>query len=187
MRTPGNVWIRDAAWCLFGDSADEDYIIARAGFRRGLAHQFFWSAEQGVEKYTKYALLLNGISVRRFRASCRHRGSCISKCRMRALHAPARPATIRSSVFLRLGQSPAGLGCSASSLSPPRPSSCRVASSGSSVVAASRRRRRAPGTARDRDAPRHRRASLSWQLVPDRKKGPDLSTRASPTGRYETA
>lgn len=41
----------------FRDIADEDYIAARVCARRHLDHQFYWMAQQAVEKYLKGILL----------------------------------------------------------------------------------------------------------------------------------
>lgn len=48
------------AWRLFRDAADEDYLLARISMRLRLHHQFYWSAQQALEKYLKCALILNG-------------------------------------------------------------------------------------------------------------------------------
>lgn len=45
---------------MFIETADEDYILARWLFLSGMHRQFFWSAAQGLEKYLKAAVLLNG-------------------------------------------------------------------------------------------------------------------------------
>lgn len=45
----------------FRDMADGDYITARLACRSGLLSQFQWSAQQAIEKYLKYILLVNRI------------------------------------------------------------------------------------------------------------------------------
>ena len=43
----------------FRDTGDGDYIAARMAMRARLGVQFFWSAEQAIEKYLKCILMLN--------------------------------------------------------------------------------------------------------------------------------
>jgi hypothetical protein len=43
----------------FRDTGDGDYIAARLAMRARLGGQFFWSAEQAIEKYLKCILMLN--------------------------------------------------------------------------------------------------------------------------------
>ena len=47
------------AFIGFRNAADGDYIAARTTFRRQLFPQFFWLAQQAVEKYLKCLLLLH--------------------------------------------------------------------------------------------------------------------------------
>ncbi len=61
--THNNIFARELAWRLFRDAADQDYLVARWAASVGLSHQFFWSAEQAIEKYLKCALLQNGHKV----------------------------------------------------------------------------------------------------------------------------
>lgn len=49
---------------LFVDAADQDYILARMAYHKGLYTGFFWGAGQAIEKYLKATLLLNGRSSR---------------------------------------------------------------------------------------------------------------------------
>jgi HEPN domain-containing protein len=51
---------------MYRDAADEDYLIARFSARTNLVYQFWWSAQQAVEKYLKAALLLNGHPVSQY-------------------------------------------------------------------------------------------------------------------------
>ncbi len=54
--------INDFAKRSFRDIADGDYVAARLACRNGLMPQFLWSAQQAIEKYLKYILLVNRIS-----------------------------------------------------------------------------------------------------------------------------
>lgn len=47
---------------LFVDTADQNYVVARWCYQRGLALDFLWNATHCLEKYMKGALLLNGLS-----------------------------------------------------------------------------------------------------------------------------
>jgi len=58
-----SAWVRGVR-----DSADRDYISARATSRLGLHQSSAWSALQAVEKYFKAILLFNGRSVKRKRS-----------------------------------------------------------------------------------------------------------------------
>ena len=49
----------------FRDVADADYIAARICWKRQLDFQFYWMAEQAVEKYLKGIMLYSRIDVRR--------------------------------------------------------------------------------------------------------------------------
>jgi len=51
---------------MYRDAADEDYLLARFAARSNLIYQFWWSAQQTLEKYLKGALLLNGHAVDSF-------------------------------------------------------------------------------------------------------------------------
>lgn len=51
---------------MYRDAADEDYLIARFSARANLLYQFWWNAQQSIEKYLKAALLLNGVEVSSF-------------------------------------------------------------------------------------------------------------------------
>jgi HEPN domain-containing protein len=53
--------INDFASRSFRDMADRDYIAARLACRAQLMPQFLWSAQQAIEKYCKYILLVNRI------------------------------------------------------------------------------------------------------------------------------
>ncbi|PIE08145.1 MAG: hypothetical protein CSA74_03895 [Rhodobacterales bacterium] len=61
-----NEYARALVWMMFGDAADEDYMIARQAVRMGAAYQFAWSAQQAIEKYLKCSLLLNDVDVSGF-------------------------------------------------------------------------------------------------------------------------
>lgn len=53
--------INDFASRCFRDMADRDYLAARMVCRAHLIPQFLWSAQQAIEKYLKYILLVNRI------------------------------------------------------------------------------------------------------------------------------
>lgn len=53
--------INDFASRCFRDMADRDYVAARMVCRAQLMPQFLWSAQQAIEKYLKYILLVNRI------------------------------------------------------------------------------------------------------------------------------
>lgn len=53
--------INDYASRSFRDMADGDYIAARLAFGSRLISQFLWSAQQALEKYLKYILLVNRV------------------------------------------------------------------------------------------------------------------------------
>ena len=53
--------VDDFAVRSFRDMADGDYIAARLACRAELLPQFLWSAQQALEKYLKYILLVNRI------------------------------------------------------------------------------------------------------------------------------
>lgn len=53
--------INEFASRCFRDMADRDYIAARMACRAQLMPQFLWSAQQAIEKYLKYILLVNRI------------------------------------------------------------------------------------------------------------------------------
>lgn len=55
-----NVHARSLVWRLYRDAADEDYIAARFFAKVDLRFNFFWSAQQALEKIVKATLLLNG-------------------------------------------------------------------------------------------------------------------------------
>lgn len=55
--------INDFASRSFRDMADRDYIAARLACRAELMPQCLWSAQQAIEKYLKYILLVNRITV----------------------------------------------------------------------------------------------------------------------------
>ncbi|ATF17836.1 HEPN domain-containing protein [Phaeobacter gallaeciensis] len=55
-----NVHARSLVWKMYRDAADEDYIASRACAKMGLRFNFFWSAQQALEKILKATLLLNG-------------------------------------------------------------------------------------------------------------------------------
>lgn len=58
--------INSVAIRCFRDTADADYIAARMAYRARLFSQFFWSAEQAIEKYLKCILMLNRQKVKFF-------------------------------------------------------------------------------------------------------------------------
>ncbi len=47
---------------MFVDTADQNYLIARWAYHRGMFIDFFWNAVHALEKYFKASLLLNGRS-----------------------------------------------------------------------------------------------------------------------------
>jgi hypothetical protein len=47
---------------MFVDTADQNYLIARWAYHRGMFIDFFWNAVHSLEKYLKASLLLNGRS-----------------------------------------------------------------------------------------------------------------------------
>jgi HEPN domain-containing protein len=59
-----NAKLNDFAIRSFRDIADMDYVAARASYKLELWPQFFWSAEQAIEKYLKCILLLSRIDAR---------------------------------------------------------------------------------------------------------------------------
>ena len=61
-----DIELRSLIWGMFGESADEDYLVARSAMKLNLHFQFAWSAQQAIEKYMKCALLMNAVSVTRF-------------------------------------------------------------------------------------------------------------------------
>ena len=52
----------DTVTRMFVDTADQNYVIARWAFHRGLYLDFFWNSVHALEKYLKASLLLNGRS-----------------------------------------------------------------------------------------------------------------------------
>ena len=54
---------RSSIWRMYRDAADEDYLMARFSARSNLIYQFWWNAQQAVEKYLKAILLLNSVPV----------------------------------------------------------------------------------------------------------------------------
>jgi len=61
-----SVQTRSSIWRMYRDAADQDYLLARFSARSNLIYQFWWNAEQAVEKYLKAALLLNSIAVTKY-------------------------------------------------------------------------------------------------------------------------
>lgn len=51
---------------MFVDTADQNYLIARWAFHRGMYLDFFWNSAHALEKYMKAALLLNGKSAKKY-------------------------------------------------------------------------------------------------------------------------
>lgn len=47
---------------MFVDTADQNYLIARWAYHRGMFLDFFWNSVHALEKYLKASLLLNGRS-----------------------------------------------------------------------------------------------------------------------------
>ena len=58
-------YVDDFVKGCFRDTADADYIAARACYRLGLIDQFLWSGLQAIEKYLKGILLLYGKDTRK--------------------------------------------------------------------------------------------------------------------------
>lgn len=58
-------YVDDFVKGCFRDTADADYISARACYRLGLIDQFLWLGTQAIEKYLKGILLLYGKDTRR--------------------------------------------------------------------------------------------------------------------------
>jgi len=56
-----DAYLNDFATRCFRDTADQDYIMARAAYRAELDAQFLWSGLQAIEKYIKAILLYNRI------------------------------------------------------------------------------------------------------------------------------
>lgn len=54
--------LNDFAIRSFRNTADADYVAARATFRAKLTPQFLWLSLQAIEKYIKCILLLNRVS-----------------------------------------------------------------------------------------------------------------------------
>ena len=52
---------------FFVRPADRNYVLARWCLFNGSAREYYWQASQALEKYLKAALLLNGLSVKKFR------------------------------------------------------------------------------------------------------------------------
>jgi HEPN domain-containing protein len=63
------VKLNDFALRSFRDIADQDYIAARANYKLELWPQFFWAAQQTVEKYLKCILLLGRVEAQDVRHS----------------------------------------------------------------------------------------------------------------------
>jgi hypothetical protein len=61
-----SVQTRSSIWRMYRDAADQDYLLARFSARSNLIYQFWWNAEQAIEKYLKAALLLNSIPVNQY-------------------------------------------------------------------------------------------------------------------------
>ena len=59
-----NVLKNNVVTQMFVDTADQNYVIARWAYHRGLFLDFFWNARQALEKYLKASLLLNGKSAK---------------------------------------------------------------------------------------------------------------------------
>ncbi len=55
-----DVYARSMVWRMYRDAADEDYLMARSAIRQKLHYQFFWNAQQALEKYLKCSIILNG-------------------------------------------------------------------------------------------------------------------------------
>lgn len=51
---------------MFVDTADQNYLIARWAYHRGMYIDFFWNSAHALEKYMKAALLLNGKSAKKY-------------------------------------------------------------------------------------------------------------------------
>lgn len=63
--------MNDFAARSFRDMADRDYIAARMACRAQLMPQFLWAAQQSIEKYLKYFLLVNRIKAKNVRHDIR--------------------------------------------------------------------------------------------------------------------
>jgi len=61
-----NVVARSMIWRMYRDAGDHDYLLARFSARSNLLYQFWWNAQQAVEKYLKAALMLNGRPVNKY-------------------------------------------------------------------------------------------------------------------------
>jgi hypothetical protein len=57
-----DAYLNDFATRSFRDTADHDYIMARAAYRAELDAQFLWSGLQAIEKYIKAILLYNRVA-----------------------------------------------------------------------------------------------------------------------------
>lgn len=57
----------DVIYQSFVVSGDQDYLAARFMAINGLSRAFYWAAAQAVEKYFKAFLLMNGISVQKYK------------------------------------------------------------------------------------------------------------------------
>lgn len=60
------VQTRSSIWRMYRDAADHDYLVARFCAHSNLLYQFWWNAQQAVEKYLKATLLLNGLPVHKY-------------------------------------------------------------------------------------------------------------------------
>ena len=61
-----NVYARSLVWRMFREAADEDYLVARWAAHAKLPFQFYWSAQQSLEKYLKGLLLMNGVNIKNY-------------------------------------------------------------------------------------------------------------------------
>ncbi len=57
---------------MFVDTADQNYLIARWAYHRGMFLDFFWNSLHALEKYLKASLLLNGQSAVKNKAGNRY-------------------------------------------------------------------------------------------------------------------
>ncbi len=57
----------DVIYESFVVPGDQDYLMSRLLAQKGLPRGFYWAAAQAIEKYLKAFLLMNGVSVKKFK------------------------------------------------------------------------------------------------------------------------
>ena len=88
--------INDFAIRCFRNTADADYLLARAAFRYNLVPQALWASLQAIEKYLKCILLLHRIQGKRIGHSLRKALDILSSSKKMALNlTPASEQFIR--------------------------------------------------------------------------------------------